>query len=150
MATHTTVRRFERENSLAGRTETEIGRLEYPSTGGLVLRIYSEAQHLELSLTCAREAEAPMEKNSWTFTGPDLKPYKWQIFIQYPVLILNDNSQLPLARYKRAKLGIVSTRSRRPSLEILPAGVNSIDMIVVTFVSFMIYCFADSNPSYSS
>jgi hypothetical protein len=49
--------------------------------------------------------------------------------------MLNDNSQTPLARYRRAKLGIVS-RSRKAFLEIFPAGLNVIDLIVVTFVSF--------------
>lgn len=53
-----------------------------------------------------------------------------------PQLILNDNSHTLLAKYRRAKLGIVS-RSRRAFLEILPAGLSSVDLIVVTFVSFM-------------
>ncbi|KAE9410100.1 hypothetical protein BT96DRAFT_468323 [Gymnopus androsaceus JB14] len=123
----TTVRRFERESSLA-------------------------AQTLELALGCYSTGDVVVEterKNSWKFTGPDFKPYKWQIFIQYPVLILDDNSQLPLARYKRAKLGIVS-RPRRPSLEIFSAGINSLDLIVVTFVSFMIYRFAGTDNSSST
>lgn len=51
-------------------------------------------------------------------------------------LILNDNSNTLLARYRRAKLGIVS-RSRKAFLEVLPAGLSVIDLIVVTFVSFM-------------
>ena len=51
-------------------------------------------------------------------------------------LILNDNSQTALARYRHAKLGIVS-RSRRAFLEVLPAGLNVVDLVVVTFVSFM-------------
>lgn len=50
-------------------------------------------------------------------------------------LMLNDNSLTPIARYRRAKLGIVS-KSRRAFLEILPAGVNIIDLVVVTFVSY--------------
>ncbi len=48
----------------------------------------------------------------------------------------NDNAQTPIARYRRAKLGIVS-RSRKAFLEIFPAGINLIDLAVVTFVSFM-------------
>lgn len=49
--------------------------------------------------------------------------------------MLNDNSLTPIARYRHAKLGIVS-RSRRAFLEILPAGVNIVDLVVVTFVSY--------------
>ncbi|KAL1746470.1 hypothetical protein HDZ31DRAFT_34024 [Schizophyllum fasciatum] len=71
----------------------------------------------------------------WAFTGPDNRPYKWQIFM-HPFFFLNDNSKTPIARYRSAKLGIVS-RSRRASLEILPAGLNLIDLIVVSFVAFM-------------
>jgi hypothetical protein len=44
-------------------------------------------------------------------------------------LLLNDNSSTPIARYRRAKLGIVS-RSRRAFLEIFPAGVNLVDFCV--------------------
>ena len=43
---------------------------------------------------------------------------------------------MPVARYRRAKVGIVS-RSRRAFLEIFPAGLAIIDLIVVTFVAFM-------------
>ena len=50
--------------------------------------------------------------------------------------MLNDDSYILLARYRRPKLGIVS-RSRRAFIEILPAGLDIIDFIVVTFVSFM-------------
>jgi hypothetical protein len=50
--------------------------------------------------------------------------------------MLNDSSQTPIARFRRAKLGIVS-RSRRAFLEIFPAGSHIIDLVVVTFVSFM-------------
>lgn len=50
-------------------------------------------------------------------------------------LILDDNSNTFIARYRRAKIGIVS-RPRRAFLEIAPAGLGIIDLIVVTFVSF--------------
>lgn len=49
-ASYTTIQRFERETSLAGHIETEIGRLEYPSTGGLLLNFSSKTQNLELAL----------------------------------------------------------------------------------------------------
>lgn len=75
--------------------------------------------------------------SSWEFTGPDNKHYRWQMVIQSPMLILAEPTTLtPLARYRRAKIGIVS-RPRRAFLEILPPGVGIIDFIVVTFVAFM-------------
>lgn len=52
-----------------------------------------------------------------------------------PQLMLNDNSLTPIARYRRAKLGIVS-RSRRAFLEVFPAGLNILDLVLVTFVSY--------------
>ena len=55
-------------------------------------------------------------------------------------LLLNDKSMTPIARYRRAKPGIVS-RSRRAFLEIFPAGVNIVDLVVVTFVSFAKHTF---------
>jgi len=54
-------------------------------------------------------------------------------------LSLVDNGFTPLARYHCAKIGIVS-RSRRAFLEILPAGIEIIDLIVVTFVAFIKQC----------
>jgi hypothetical protein len=66
-------------------------------------------------------------------------------------LVLDDNTQTPLARYRRAKLGIISRQSRKAFLEIFPAGIDCIDMIVATFVSFMVYYFPaskdDPNPT---
>ncbi|ESK84855.1 hypothetical protein Moror_14949 [Moniliophthora roreri MCA 2997] len=137
----TKVTRLERRSS--GRTETEVGQI-----------LYFGIDRLRLSLQCNGREEFKLEvlnlqgdssvdlgsNSSWSFTGPDDKPYKWQLFIQYPVLFLDDNSQTPIARYRRAKLGIVS-RSRRPFLEIFPAGINCIDLIVATFVSYMIQRF---------
>ena len=52
------------------------------------------------------------------------------------LILAEPTTLVPLARYRRAKIGIVS-RPRRAFLEILPAGVGIIDFIVVTFVAFM-------------
>ncbi|KAG6843575.1 hypothetical protein H0H93_000610, partial [Arthromyces matolae] len=54
----------------------------------------------------------------------------------YDQFILDDNSNTLLARYRRAKLGIVS-RPRKSFIEITPAGIAIVDLIVVTFVAFM-------------
>ncbi|KAK7458878.1 hypothetical protein VKT23_009888 [Stygiomarasmius scandens] len=165
----TTVTRLERGRS-AGRAQVEVGRLIYRENvqqlrdegirvclmGGqqrveynLALRIPKIVAHGGQEVNQSLEEEECTEigqtiPSSWSFTGPDKKSYKWQIFIQYPVLILNDNTQTPVARYRRAKLGIISRQSRKAFLEIYPAGINCLDMIVVTFVSFMVYEFPPS------
>lgn len=41
----------------------------------------------------------------------------------------NDNLTTPLARYRRAKLGIV-TRPRRAFLEIFPSGLEITDLLL--------------------
>ncbi|KAF9463422.1 hypothetical protein BDZ94DRAFT_610254 [Collybia nuda] len=127
----TTITRIEGELS-TGLVGTEIGKVEHSAPRGTRLLLCTTNMELVLYPYDASSAS----ENSWSFTGPDNRPYKWQIFIQSPVLMLNDNSHTLLARYRRAKLGIVS-RSRRAFLEILPAGLSSVDLIVVTFVSFM-------------
>ncbi|KAG6889149.1 hypothetical protein C0995_003325 [Termitomyces sp. Mi166 len=107
--------------STSGRVDTLIGHLELRPTYDLRLQFCDIGSELILH---------PMVE-----TDLD-KPYKWQIFIRYPVFILNDNSNTLLARYRRAKLGIVS-RSRKAFIEITPAGLGVVDLIVVTFVAFM-------------
>ncbi|KII89446.1 hypothetical protein PLICRDRAFT_608451 [Plicaturopsis crispa FD-325 SS-3] len=127
----TIVRRLEHNAAESiGRVACEIGKIE-PAVRGARLCLCEANTELHIG----PEGNGQVEQ-SWAFRGPDGRPYKWQIFIQYPVLLLDDNSQTPIARYKRAKLGIIS-RSRRASLEVLPAGINIIDLIVVTFVSFV-------------
>ncbi|KAF8990601.1 hypothetical protein BDQ17DRAFT_1433640 [Cyathus striatus] len=79
------------------------------------------------------------QENEWEFTGPDNKQYKWQMFVQCPMLLLtypSDQQPTPLARYRKAKLGIIS-RSCRASLDVFPAGMGIMDMVVVSFVGFM-------------
>ncbi|KAJ2924685.1 hypothetical protein H1R20_g12396, partial [Candolleomyces eurysporus] len=83
------------------------------------------------------QKKAKVEESSWDFVGPDDKHYKWQLLVQSPVLVIIDKTMVvPLARYRRAKLGIVS-RPRKGFLEILPVGCPMMDLIVSTFVTFM-------------
>ncbi|KAG5721393.1 hypothetical protein E4T56_gene12923 [Termitomyces sp. T112] len=114
-----------------GSAEILIGHLELRGTRDLRLRFCDIGSELILH----PKAETDLDI-SWTFLGPDSRPYKWQIFFQYPVFTLNDNSNTLLARYRRAKLGIVS-RSRKAFIQITPAGLDVADLIVVTFVAFM-------------
>ncbi|KAH9483475.1 hypothetical protein JR316_0002943 [Psilocybe cubensis] len=142
----TQIKRIERYQRSAGHVETQIGVVEYCGKGnGTKLQLCMENHALAITARTMLGIEGAgdfgeqtdeEDENFWEFTGPDSKQYRWQIFVHSPVLLLADNSFTPLARYRRAKLGIVS-RSRRAFLEILPAGINLIDLIVVTFVGFM-------------
>ena len=51
-------------------------------------------------------------------------------------MVIDKTMVVPLARYRRAKLRIVS-RPRKGFLEILPVGCSMMDLIVSTFVTFM-------------
>jgi len=135
----TTIRRFETHSGSSGHVQTEIGKVDYQETRlSLTDQVGKE---LVIQPGIGLELQTP-----WSFTGPDGRPYKWQVFIHYPVLMLDDNSHTPLARYRRAKLGIIS-RSRRAFLEIFPAGLLAIDMVVVTFVSYMKQSMRVESPS---
>jgi len=118
-----TIRRFGPLSST--RVQTIVGNIA-ASPGSLTLSLLTTGMQWGLEAT---------HDWSWAFTGPDEIQYKWFILRQ-PVLMLNDNSQTPIARYRRAKIGIVS-RSRRAFLEVFPAGVNLLDLVVVTFVTYM-------------
>ncbi|KAF5348392.1 hypothetical protein D9758_010915 [Tetrapyrgos nigripes] len=170
----TTVTRLERHGGRsAGRAQIEIGQLTYHNNrkalrrDGVELCLMEEKNGYRMMLNSSVAVPQVQEGSgenhglgseqengktriaesgsfSWSFTGPDKKSYKWQIFLQYPVLILDDTTQTPLARYRQAQLGIISRQSRRAFLEIFPAGIYCSDMIVVTFISFMVYQFPPS------
>ncbi|KAJ8093337.1 hypothetical protein PM082_020194 [Marasmius tenuissimus] len=146
----TTVTRLERSNNSSGRTQLEVGKIQHQAQaqavddGSVRMSLHYGERRPEFTLEIVQKMTGGLvsdnEQGSWSFTGPDERPYKWQVFIKYPVLFLNDTSNTPLARYRRAKLGIVS-RSRRPFLEIFPAAMDCVDLVVVTFVTFMIHQF---------
>ncbi|KZP25928.1 hypothetical protein FIBSPDRAFT_887618 [Athelia psychrophila] len=136
----TSVVRFQRQASV-GLVSVQIGKVESTTHGGSNLVLCENGMEIVLR---------PPLDSEWAFVGPDGRPYKWQLMIRYPVLMLNDNSLTPIARYRRAKLGIVS-RSRRAFLEILPAGVNIVDLVVVTFVSYAKqYLLPEASSSFES
>ncbi|KAF7972262.1 hypothetical protein HWV62_35562 [Athelia sp. TMB] len=133
----TSVVRYQRQASV-GLVSVQVARIEPTLQGGSNLVLCENGMKMALR---------PPGDSEWAFVGPDGRPYKWQLMIRYPVLMLNDNSLTPIARYRRAKLGIVS-RSRRAFLEILPAGVNIVDLVVVTFVSYAKqYLLPEPSPS---
>ena len=59
---------------------------------------------------------------------------------------ISHSMSYPIARYRRAKLGIVS-RPRRGFLEIFPHGNVSMDLVVTTFVGFMRTCVIPAQKS---
>lgn len=73
---------------------------------------------------------------TWTLNDPADRPFKWLSLASCPVLVHDTQpTPTPVARYRPPKLGIVS-RSCRGFLEILPAGLDIEDWIVVTFVAY--------------
>lgn len=114
-----------------------IGTIDYSCDGADEVDVRFSIDHTPPDYSVAvRSADGERSQPpEWAFTGPDNRPYKWQIFM-HPFFFLDDNSKTPIARYRSAKLGIIS-RSRRASLEILPAGINLIDLIVVSFAAYM-------------
>ncbi|KAF8179665.1 hypothetical protein BJ912DRAFT_1062764 [Pholiota molesta] len=161
----TIIKRLERYHMSTGHVETEIGIIEYlgqPKGCHLQLSAVNHSLDIPPHRTMLRnremledirgESEEEAVDNSWEFTYPDSEErYKWHLFAHIPVMISESpgNSLVPIARYRRAKLGIVS-RSRRAFLEIFPAGLNVIDLIVVTFVAFMKQRVLIDNPEDSS
>ncbi|KAF8643463.1 hypothetical protein AX16_009019 [Volvariella volvacea WC 439] len=122
------------DSSSVGEVEIEVGRIDPLGPQGTTLMV-----------NCSDDAEivvdilphsSPDLFDSWSFIGPDNRHYKWQMFLQCPVLFVNENYIAPLARYRRAKLGIVS-RSRKAFLEVFPSGYGALDLIISTFVTFI-------------
>lgn len=143
----TTIIRFENHPGLlgTGRISCVVGEVDSSQ-----LRLLDSESPIEIVVVSSAEETGSVDR-PWTFNGPDNRPYTWQIMFHSPVLFVSGNAPIPLARYRQAKLGIIS-RSRRAFLEIFPAGINVIDFIVVTFVSYAKYHWPDepyheSNPS---
>ncbi|KAF9481311.1 hypothetical protein BDN70DRAFT_930959 [Pholiota conissans] len=156
----TTIKRLERYHMSTGHVETEIGIIVYHGQKGCHLELSALNHSLDVTpyqrtpavirekvdATHKEDIEEVDAVNSWEFTHPGSdERYKWQMFAHTPVMISSTNSVTPIARYRRAKLGIVS-RSRRAFLEIFPAGLAIIDFIVVTFVAFMKQRILIDNP----
>ncbi|KAH7924668.1 hypothetical protein BV22DRAFT_494105 [Leucogyrophana mollusca] len=139
----TTISRLENQCIVqsSGRVSTVVGQIDYHGVNGIRLRILDPECSLDFALVSNIVSQGE-EDRSWTFNGPDSQSYTWQIMFRSPVLFVSGNTLIPLARYRRAKMGIVS-RSRRAFLEIFPAGINIIDLVVVTFVSYYKQCMAD-------
>ncbi|KAG2131265.1 uncharacterized protein EDB93DRAFT_1178781 [Suillus bovinus] len=143
----TTISRFENHAQLlsTGRVSCVVGEVDSSR-----LRLLDGESPIEIAMVSGVEETENFDR-PWNFNGPDDKPYTWQILFRSPVLFVSGTAPIPLARYRQAKIGIIS-RSRRAFLEIFPAGINVIDFIVVTFVSYAKHHWLDephheSNPS---
>ncbi|KAH7908364.1 hypothetical protein BJ138DRAFT_1157827 [Hygrophoropsis aurantiaca] len=128
----------------SGRVSTIVGQIDYHEPKGMRLRLLDpeSSMDMDVALMSDEALEEQQIERQWTFNGPDGQPYTWQIMFRSPVLCVSGNTLIPLARYRRAKLGIVS-RSRRAFLEIFPSGINIIDLVVVTFVSYFKQCMVE-------
>ncbi|KAF9446556.1 hypothetical protein P691DRAFT_673293, partial [Macrolepiota fuliginosa MF-IS2] len=147
------IKRLERHQFSRGNVETEVGRIEY---GGDDVGTRVQLCHTGIEMCAPANSNvvpsptAPVREftrdddddddfipdPTWSFNGPDNLPYKWLSLASCPVLVHDTQpTPTPVARYRPAKLGIVS-RSRRGFLEILPRGLEMEDWIVVTFVGY--------------
>ncbi|KAF8552771.1 hypothetical protein OG21DRAFT_1511100 [Imleria badia] len=68
-----------------------------------------------------------------TFTGPDGRPYRWDMLFDVVVMSRDDESTTEVARYHRGSLGIIGSK-KKPCLEVDPEVVHMLDLIILTFV----------------
>ncbi|KAG2058664.1 hypothetical protein BDR06DRAFT_44816 [Suillus hirtellus] len=67
------------------------------------------------------------------FTGPDGRPYRWDLTSKVVVLSRDDKPRTEVARFHRATLGIIG-RKRKATLEVSPEVAHMMDTIIVTFI----------------
>ncbi|KAG1778517.1 hypothetical protein EV702DRAFT_1093804 [Suillus placidus] len=67
------------------------------------------------------------------FTGPDGRPYRWDLKSKVVVLSRDDESRNEVARFHRATLGIIG-RKKKATLEVSPEVVHMMDTIIMTFI----------------
>ncbi|KAI9462956.1 hypothetical protein HD554DRAFT_2027397 [Boletus coccyginus] len=65
-----------------------------------------------------------------TFTGPDGRPYRWDMLFDV-VVVSTDNVEV--ARYHRGSLGIIGPK-KKPRLDVDPDVTHMLDLIILTFV----------------
>ncbi|KIK81274.1 hypothetical protein PAXRUDRAFT_156425 [Paxillus rubicundulus Ve08.2h10] len=68
-----------------------------------------------------------------TFTGPDGRPYRWDMLFNVVVLSRDEEPRTEVARYHRRSLGIIGPK-KKPCLDIHPDVMHMLDLIVLTFV----------------
>ncbi|KAG2058665.1 hypothetical protein BDR06DRAFT_949902 [Suillus hirtellus] len=67
------------------------------------------------------------------FTGPDGRPYRWDLKSSVVVLSRDDKPRTEVARFHRATLGIIG-RKRKATLEVSPEVAHMMDTVITTFI----------------
>lgn len=67
------------------------------------------------------------------FTGPDGRPYRWDLKRRVVVLSRDDGGRTEVARFHRATLGIIG-RKRKARLEVSPELAHMMDTVIMTFI----------------
>ncbi|KAG2070041.1 hypothetical protein BDR04DRAFT_1100714 [Suillus decipiens] len=67
------------------------------------------------------------------FTGPDGRPYRWDLETTVVVLSRDDGSRMEVARFHRATLGIIG-KKRKAMLEVSPEVAHMMDTVIMTFI----------------
>ncbi|KAH7888166.1 hypothetical protein F5I97DRAFT_959797 [Phlebopus sp. FC_14] len=68
-----------------------------------------------------------------TFTGPDGRPYRWDMHVRVVTLSTDDGSRTKMARSHRRSLGIIGPK-REPGLDVHPSVMPILDMVILTFI----------------
>ncbi|KAL0565727.1 hypothetical protein V5O48_016290, partial [Marasmius crinis-equi] len=69
-----------------------------------------------------------------TFVWEDGKEYKWILGVRNSKLVLDDESQTPIAKFHPKNIGGIFGEKRQADLEIFPPGEGMADVVLLTFV----------------
>ncbi|KAL4065947.1 hypothetical protein J3A83DRAFT_337971 [Scleroderma citrinum] len=114
-------------SDMQDRFET-IGEIEWQMFGPATMRLHGKEMNTNQFIP-----RHGVRGRKRTFTGPDGRPYRWDMRYTVVVLSDNDSTRRELARSHRRSLGIIGPK-REPSLEIHPDLMPILDTVVLTFV----------------
>jgi len=116
------------ERGTDGPTEAVVGSIEWHWFGSSKFTI----RGMELKSNVFFPSQGILERTR-TFIGPDGRPYKWVMYMSEVALWLDDGSEIEIARYHKAELGIFGKR-KSAFLEIAPRVEHMLDYVVLTFI----------------
>ncbi|KAG2142860.1 uncharacterized protein EDB93DRAFT_1088505 [Suillus bovinus] len=67
------------------------------------------------------------------FTGPDGRPYRWDLESKMVVLSRDDATRTEVARFHKATLGLTG-KKRKAMLEVSPEVAHMMDTVIMTFI----------------
>ncbi|KAF9219198.1 hypothetical protein BS17DRAFT_789978 [Gyrodon lividus] len=105
-----------------------VGEIEWHLFGSSTFRI--NGQEMQTNDFLPRHGINGLKR---TFTGPDGRPYRWDMRFDVVVLSHNNQSRTEAARYHRSTLGIFGPK-KKPCLDVHPDVMHMLDLIVLTFV----------------